>query len=166
MAAVRREHPPVATVKVSSDIGAPVDVVFTCFTDIEAAAEHVSGIKEIQRLTPGPFSLGTRWRETREVLGRHDDAEMEVTSFEKNRGYTITHKKGGVTITAAFLFEPVPVASTRVSIEFAMHASGLPPGLLAPVEWAVSSKVRDVLARDLEDLRSAVGALAARWSYN
>ena len=155
-----------ATVKVSSDIGAPVDVVFTCFTDIEAAAKHVSGIKAIQLLTPGGFSLGTRWRETREVLGRHDDAEMEVTAFEKNRGYTITHKKGGVTITAAFLFEAVPVASTRVSIEFAMHASGLPPGLLAPLEWAVSSKVRDVLTSDLNDLRSAVSTVAAQWTYS
>ena len=155
-----------ATVKVSSDIGAPVDVVFACFTDIQEAAEHVSGIKKIELLTPGPFSLGTRWRETRELLGREDDAEMEVTAFEKNRSYTITHTKAGVTITATFLFEPIAVASTRASIEFAMHGSGLPPGLLAPLEWAIAGRVRDVLARDLEDLRAAAGTAAARWSYS
>ncbi|MEP7247909.1 MAG: SRPBCC family protein [Gammaproteobacteria bacterium] len=155
-----------ANVKVSSDIGAPVDVVFGCFTDIQQAPQNVSGIKQIELLTPGGFSLGTRWRETREVLGRNDDAEMEVTSFEKNHSYTITHQKGGVRITATFLFEPIPNASTRVSIEFALHASGLPPGLLAPVEWAVSGKVREVLTADLEDLRSAVGTIAAQWSYS
>ena len=44
-------------------------------------------------LTTGPFQLGTRWRETREVLGRLDDAEMEVTAFELNRQYTLTHYK-------------------------------------------------------------------------
>ena len=153
-----------ANVKVSSDIGAPIDVVFSCFTDIQQAARNVSGIKQIELLTPGKFSLGTRWRETREVLGRTDDAEMEITAFEKNHGYTITHQKGGVRITATFVFDSIPNASTRVSIEFALHSSGLPPGLLAPLEWAVAGRVREVLTTDLEDLRSAVGTLAAQWS--
>ena len=36
-------------------------------------------------LTPGVVHLGSRWRETREVLGRDDSAEMEITAFELNR---------------------------------------------------------------------------------
>ena len=63
-----------ATVKVSSQIAAPVERVFQMFTDIEHGAEHVSGIKKIETLTTGPFSLGTRWQQTRDVLGRLDDA--------------------------------------------------------------------------------------------
>ena len=39
-----------ATVKVSSQIAAPVDRVFQMFTDIEHGAEHVSGIKKIETL--------------------------------------------------------------------------------------------------------------------
>ena len=45
-----------ATVKVSSQIAAPVERVFQMFTDIEHGAEHVSGIKKIETLTTGPFS--------------------------------------------------------------------------------------------------------------
>jgi hypothetical protein len=74
-----------ATVKVSNQIAAPVEEVFQIFTDIEHGVEHVSGIAKIEMLTTGGFSLGTRWRETREILGRLDDAEMEVTAFELNR---------------------------------------------------------------------------------
>src|SRR6266496_1848237 len=116
---VFREGASMATVKVSSQIGAPVDSVFQIFTDIDHGAEHVSGIKKIERLTPGGFSLGTRWRETRETLGRLDDAEMEVTAFELNRTYTITHHKAGVRMDAQFMFESVS-GGTKVSIEFAL----------------------------------------------
>ncbi|MGD9904607.1 MAG: SRPBCC family protein [Vicinamibacterales bacterium] len=150
-----------ATVKVSSDIGAPVEVVFERFTDIAHAKDRVGGISDIKLLTATGFGLGTRWIETRTVLGRADDAEMEVTAFEKNRGYTITHHKGGARIDTAFSFEPTP-SGTRVGVEFGMNGPGLPPGLLAPLEWAIADKVRDVLARDLADLKSSVETLALR----
>jgi len=150
-----------ATVKVQSDIGAPVDAVFARFTDIQHSAARVGGIKDIQLLTPGSFELGTRWRETRDVLGRQDDAEMEITSFEKNRHYTITHHKGSVRIDTTFRFEPI-AEGTRVSIEFGLNPQGLPPGLLAPLEWAIAGKVQDVLSRDLADLKASLEALAVR----
>jgi hypothetical protein len=144
-----------ATVRVSSDISAPVDVVFGRFTDIRQGPQHVSGIKDVQVLSHGDFSLGTRWHETREVLGRRDDAEMEVTSFTRNEGYTITHHKGGVRIDTRFGFEPIPTG-TRVTIEFEPRGQGLPPGLLAPIEWALAGKVQKVLEKDLADLKASV----------
>lgn len=150
-----------ATVKVSSEIGAPVDVVFARFTDVPHAKDRVGGITDIKMLTPAGFGLGTRWIESRQVLGRQDDAEMEVTAFEKNRGYTITHHKAGVRIDTAFTFDPTP-AGTRVGVEFGLNGQGLPPGLLAPLEWAISDKVRDVLAQDLADLKTSVETLALR----
>ena len=146
-----------ATVKVSSQITAPVEQVFQIFADIEHGAERVSGITKIEPLTTGRFSLGTRWRETREVLGRFDDADMEVTAFELNRRYTITHYKAGVRVDAEFTFEPVP-GGTKVSIEFGL--GHLPPGLLSPLEWAIASKVRSVLTRDLTDLKEAIEKVA------
>ena len=148
-----------ATVKVSNQITAPVEQVFQIFTDFEHGAERVSGITKIEPLTTGRFSRGTRWRETREVLGRVDDADMEVTAFELNRSYTITHYKAGVRVDAEFTFEPV-AGGTKVSIEFGLGHQGLPPGLLSPLEWAIASKVREVLTRDLTDLKEAVEKVA------
>ena len=147
------------TVKVSSQIAAPVERVFQMFTDIEHGAEHVTNIKKIETLSTGPFSLGTRWQETRDLLGRPDDAEMEITAFELNRTYTVTHHKAGARIDATFTFEPLD-GGTTVSIEFGVGGDGLPPGLLSPLEWAMSGKVRDVLGRDLADLKAAVEKVA------
>ena len=145
------------TVTVSSRINAPVARVFGQFTDLEHATSHVSGIKKIEVLTQGPFQLGTRWRETREVLGRPDSAEMEVTSFERDRTYTITHHKAGIRIDTVFSFEPTDGGSgTKVSIEFELDTGAFPPGLLTPFSWAIAGKVRDVLGHDLADLKTSV----------
>jgi hypothetical protein len=144
-----------AKIKVSSVMAAPVERVFAMFLDIEHGAEHVSGIKSTKVMTVGPLQLGSRWTETREVLGRIDDAEMEITAFEQNRTYTITHHKAGVRIDTVFTCDPVP-GGTQVSVEFALNPQGLPPALLSPIEWAIAGKVRDVLNHDLLDLKNSV----------
>jgi uncharacterized protein YndB with AHSA1/START domain len=144
-----------ATISVSNEINAPVEDVFKMFTDIETAPQHVDAIMKIEMMSAGPFNLGTRWIETREVLGRTDDAQMEITSFERNRTYTVTHHKGGVRIDTIFAFEPV-LAGTKVSIEFELNSQGLPPGLLSPLEWAVGGKVKHALGDDLGDLKRSV----------
>ena len=145
-----------ATVTVSNQIAAPVHRVFQYFTDLESEVPHVSGIKKIEMLTPGHFGLGTRWRETRDLLGVTDSAEMEITSFERDRTYTITHHKGGVRIATVFSFEPAPEYGTKVKVEFQIDTAGLPPGLLTPLNWAIAGKVRDVLGHDLDDLKTSL----------
>jgi hypothetical protein len=129
--------------------------VFQYFTDLESEVPHVSGIKKIEMLTPGHFGLGTRWRETRDLVGVTDSAEMEITSFERDRTYTITHHKGGVRIDTVFSFEPAEYG-TKVTVEFEIDSAGLPPGLLTPLNWAIAGKVRDVLGHDLAELKTSL----------
>jgi hypothetical protein len=148
------------TVTVATTIAAPVGRVFEVFTDLEHGAQRVSNIQEIEMLTPGGFELGARWLETREVLSQLDSAEMEVTAFELNRTYTITHHKAGTRIDTLFTFEPFE-HGTKVRIEFVLDSHGLPPGLMAPLGWAIAGKVRDVLSRDLADLKESMEKQAA-----
>ena len=148
------------TVTVATTVAAPVERVFEVFTDLEHGAERVSNIQKIQVLTTGGFELGTRWLETREVLGQTDSAEMEVTAFEQNRTYTITHHKAGTRIDTVFTFEPFE-HTTKVRIEFVLDSHGLPPGLLAPLGWAIAGKVRDVISHDLADLKESLETRSA-----
>ena len=144
-----------STVTVATVVTAPVERVFGVFTDVAHSAERVSNIQKIEMLTVGDVKLGSRWLETREVFGRPDSAEMEVTAFEKNRTYTITHKKAGARIDAVFTFNPV-AEGTRVQIEFILGGHGLPPGALAPLRMAIGSKVREEIGQDLEDLKAFI----------
>lgn len=143
------------TVTVATTIAAPVERVFEVFTDLEHGADRVSNIQKIEVLTTRGFRLGTRWLETREVLSQLDSAEMEVTAFERNRTYTITHHKAGTRIDTVFSFEPFE-DGTKVRIEFVLESHGLPPGVAAPLGWAIAGKVRDVLSRDLADLKESM----------
>jgi len=45
-----------------------------------------------------------------------------------------------------------------VTVELRLTGSGLPPGLLAPIEWAIAGTVRDVLSQDLSDLKESIPA--------
>ncbi len=143
------------TVTVATEIAAPVERVFQVFTDLEHSAARVSNIRKIELLTVGGVRLGARWLETREVLGREDTAEMEITAYEQNRTYTITHHKAGARIDAVFTFTP-DNEQTTVRVEFDLHSDGLPPGTLAPVRWAIADKVRDVIGHDLADLKEFI----------
>jgi uncharacterized protein YndB with AHSA1/START domain len=144
-----------ATVAVSNEIAAPIDRVFRTFTDIEHGPDHVSGIKKLEMMTPGPVRVGTRWLETREVMGRLDTAEMEITAFERDRMYTITHHKAGVRMDTTFWFESSGDC-TKVTVEFNLDSAGLPPGFLAPLGWAIAGKVESVLNHDLADLERSI----------
>jgi uncharacterized protein YndB with AHSA1/START domain len=150
---LQRAQTPMTTVTVSSQIDAPISRVFDAFTDVEHAPGRVSGIRSIEMLTRRRFGLGTRWQETREMFGRPDTAEMEVTAFDRYRTYTISHQKGGVRIDTAFSFESAGNGS-RVTIEFTLEGVGLPTGLLTPLNWAIAGKVRRVLNRDLLDMKN------------
>ena len=143
------------TVTVATVIAAPVEQVFDAFTDVEHGAERVTNIQKIEMLTVGGLRLGSRWLETRAMLGHQDTVEVEVTAFEQNRTYTITHHKAGARIDAVFTFDPVD-GQTSVQIEFILKSHGLPPGALAPVRWAMASTVRDVIGQDLEDLKAFI----------
>lgn len=144
-----------ATVTVSNHVDAPVERVFRVFTDIEHGPDHVGGIRKVEMLTPGVVHLGSRWRETRDILGRPDSAEMEITAFELNKMYTITHHKAGVRIDTTFWFAPER-EGTKVSVEFELDGGGVPPGMLAPLGWAIGGKVERVLSEDLVDLKHSV----------
>jgi uncharacterized membrane protein len=142
-------------VAVATTVAAPVEQVFAVFTDLEHNAGRVSNIEEIEVMTTRGFELGTRWLETREVLTQLDSAEMEVTAFERNRTYTITHHKAGTRIDTVFTFEPVD-GGTQVRLEFKLDSHGLPPGLVTPLGWAIAGKVRDALSHDLADLKASM----------
>ena len=143
------------TVTVATEIAAPVERVFEVFTDLEHSAARVANIRKIELLTVGGPRLGTRWLETREVLGREDTAEMEITAYERNRTYTITHHKAGARIDTVFTFTP-DGDRTTVRVEFDLQGSGRPPGTLAPVRWAIADKVRDVIGHDLANLKDFI----------
>ena len=88
-------------------IKAPADAVWAVVSDIPGSAATLSGVDSIQMLTDGPYAVGTRWKETRTMMGRAETVEMWVSQSEapsNGRGGSTTVKalQGGTDYTSRF----------------------------------------------------------------
>ena len=151
---------PSTTIAVAVDIAAPTYRVFDAFTDVERAAERVPSIKRVELLTPGSFALGTRWRETRDVSGHLAITEMEVIAFEQDQTYVLSRDEAGVPVEIVFSFEWAGTG-TRVLVEFTLDRAGGSPGCQSPLGWAIAGNLRDLIDRDLTELKAHLEARAA-----
>src|SRR5262245_5284726 len=136
------------TVTVATRIEAPVERVFELFTDIERIPERVSGIRNTEVMTSGGFRLGTRWLETRAIMGRDVTEEMEVTAFEQKPPFTISKEKPRTTNATPVRFAAVN-GVTAVTVESTLDPQSFLARLLSPIGWAVGGKIREAMARDL-----------------
>lgn len=106
-----------STLTVSTLVKAPIERVFSVFTHLERAPEHIPGITALEVLTEGPFGVGTRWRETRIFLKKEATEEMWVTACEPPKGYSVEAESHGMRYSTDFTFEPSD-GGTRVTWTF------------------------------------------------
>lgn len=91
-------------------IHAPADKVWAVLSDIPGSAAALSAVDSVQMLTEGPYGEGTRWKETRTMLGRSETVELLVIHSEPPtagagtlRGATTREsRQGGVHYTSRF----------------------------------------------------------------
>jgi hypothetical protein len=105
-----------ANFSLTKRVEAPPETVFDVATDLEHAAEHVRGIEKIELLTPGPVGVGTRWRETRKMMGHESTETLEVTEFDRPRSYTVGCNSCGCYFETQFSFVP-RAGGTDVSLD-------------------------------------------------
>src|SRR3712207_9171600 len=120
-------------VEVRRHVSAPVERVWALATDLEGAPRVVRGIEAVEVLTPGPFGVGTRWRETRGMFGRSATEEMTVTAVEPHRSYSTDASGPGVRDVSTFTFAPAAGGGTDVTAPF----GGRPPSAAAAVNGAL-----------------------------
>lgn len=60
-------------------------VVHDALCDMDRALHWMPGIQRIEILTPGPFGVGTRWRETRKMFGKEAAETFTVTGVEPGK---------------------------------------------------------------------------------
>ena len=92
-------------------IDAPPQLVFPAIADIESWSSMISAISAIVLLTPGPVAVGTRFRETREMLGRKATEEMMVAEVEPPRRLVLTASRAARGVRGA----PADAAGPAVS---------------------------------------------------
>lgn len=148
--------------RIERTVAADASRVWELLVDLDRAEERLSGVDRLERLDDGEsFGLGTRWRETRTMLGRQASEEMEVTAVEPGRSYTVEADSGGVRYRSVLGVEPTGPASSRLWMDF----EGQPQGVVGKVLAATVGKLaqrstRKVMRQDLDDIAAAAEAPA------
>jgi len=141
----------------SRRIEAPPDEVFRIASDIPNAADHVSQITKIEMLTDGPVGVGTRFRETRVMMGKEATETMEVVEFEPPSHYVLTAHSCGNDYRTTLRFEPLDDGrATNVVFDFDAKPTTLIAKVLAPVMAPLmKGMMKKCIEGDLDDLQAA-----------
>jgi carbon monoxide dehydrogenase subunit G len=131
--------------------------VWGALTDIQGWERILSGVERIEVLSSGGFGVGTRWRETRRMLGKHATEEMYVTACEPPERYVVEADSQGTHYVSEFRLLPAGQDSTTVRITFGAKPPGGFTGLLAKILGGLGARaVRNAVTRDLDDVAAAV----------
>ena len=141
-------------VTVDIEINASPLRTFEVFSDLENAAANVRGIQKMEILTEGPVGKGTRFRETRIMMGKEATEEMEITEFTPGELYAHEANSHGSQYISTYRFEPAGDA-TRVSMTF----EGRPQSFMAKVMtltlgWMMTGMIRKCVGEDFNDLKA------------
>ena len=144
------------SLSIAKDIIAPLDIVWDVFTDLEHAARNLSAVEKVEVLTDGPFSVGTRWLETRKMYGKSVTEEMQVSEMELHKSYLVTAGSGTTHYESRYEFGALDDRSTRVRFTFSGESSGFAK-VIGNVMWPVlRGKMAKELGRDLKDLAAVL----------
>ncbi|EYR62021.1 carbon monoxide dehydrogenase [Actinotalea ferrariae CF5-4] len=146
-------------VEVTRHVAAPPERVWALATDLAGAPRVLSGVQRVEVLTPGPFAVGTRWRETRTMFGKEATEEMAVTAVEPQRSYTVEAESSGARYVSTFAFHPSPDGGTAVVLTFGAQATTGVAKVMAVLTGPLARRsVEKALRGDLEDLARAAEA--------
>ena len=137
----------------SVQIAAPPDRVFALMSDFPNAAGRVTAIKKMEMLTTGPVGLGTKFKETRVMMGKEATETMEVVEFDPPRSYTLAAYSCGSDYRSTMRCEP-DGAGTKVTFDFKSTPRTFFARLCSPLMMLLmGGMLKKCVVRDLEDLR-------------
>ena len=134
-------------------IQAPVSHVFDVFTDLSQAKEHISGIKELEIINGQEnMKVGTKWKETRTMMGKDSTETMWVSELTQNTSYVVDAESHGTKYRSYFTFIEKE-GSTEVTWVFEGIPQTLPAKLMSILGYLFSGSLKKMLAQDMNDLK-------------
>jgi carbon monoxide dehydrogenase subunit G len=149
------------TTSITQHVNAAPEKVWAVISDVPGSAGTLSGIHSIQMLSDGPYGTGTRWKETRNIMGRQETVEMWVSQADPPRSTTVKALQGGADYTTHFLLQERD-GGTDLTLEFG--AQMINPTPLTRVSMALLGGIgmamtRKSLKRDLAEIAAKAESL-------
>ena len=119
-------------------IARPPKEVFDFITASENAPKIAQSVKSIVKLTDGPPRVGTRYRETRLMGGKEQQAELEIVEFEPTQKYAMQNVTEGIETVYRYNIQPEK-DGTRIDLVCEVNAKGIKK-LMLPLVAAILKK--------------------------
>jgi hypothetical protein len=139
----------------TKQIQAPPERVFDVFVDLDRAADRISGIVRMEKLTPGPVGVGTRFCETRVMFRRETTEELEFIAFDRGKSYTVGCTSCGTEWRTTFRFRP-DGETTIVEMGTQIRPVSFLARLMAPLGKMMAGSMKKCLDRDMTDLKEVI----------
>ena len=131
------------------EIGRPPDEVFAFVTDLDNLPRWQPTVRDVR--WDGDLHEGSKFEETREMLGRRARSRLDVVALDPGREFSIRVVEGPVPLTVRHLLEPV-AGGTRLTLEAEGEAGGL-MRLAAPIAERAAARQA---SHDLERLKRLI----------
>ncbi|WP_299520056.1 SRPBCC family protein [uncultured Serinicoccus sp.] len=153
-------------VRVERRVEAPAGAVWEVITDLDHAQERLSQVTDLHVITPGPYAIGTGWRETRRMMGASDTQEIWVVDNDPERRTETEARSGNTTYRTVMTLEPLAEAdATLLSVHFSASTPDpralqrLALRVVGPLGLKLTEKA---LRTELGDIAAAAQELHAR----
>lgn len=111
-------------VTLSRRVSAPPAAVWEIVTDLDRAVERLSQVTDLHVVSDGPYAVGTRWRETRRMMGASETQEMVVVDNDPLRRTVTEAVDGSTRYRTTLLLESLDGSSgTLLTVTFEAHVS-------------------------------------------
>ena len=149
------------TVSLSHHVNASADKVWTVISDIPGSVATLSSVLSIEMLSDGPYREGTRWKETRSMMGKSETVEMWVSQADAPLSTTVKALQGGADYTTQMTLRERD-GGTDLTMTFG--ADMVNPSRLTRMGMAVFGKLglrmtRKALAKDLAEIAAKAESL-------
>lgn len=150
-----------SSLKATVSINAPKEKVWEVITNIENAAESISGIEEVEILEkPESGLVGLKWKETRIMFGKTATEVMWITEAVENDYYKTRAESHGSIYTSTISVEEKEGVSI-LSMEFGAKMVTLGAKIMGTLMMPFfKGATRKALQKDLDDIKARVEGTA------
>jgi hypothetical protein len=127
-------------------VARPPRDVFDFITASENASKIVQSVTSLVKLTDGPVRVGTRYRETRLMNGKEQQAELEIVEFEPTQKYAMQNVTEGIETVYQYNLQPER-DGTRIDLVCELKAKGIKKLMLPLVATILKKEDGDHLQR-------------------
>lgn len=134
-------------------INAPIERVFDAFTDLAHAKDRISGIKSLEILEGSEkMAVGTKWSETREMMGKDSTEVMWVVELTPNASYRVDAESHGTKYRSDFSFEEL-ADGVKVSWTFEGKPQTIGSKIMGLIGVLFLGPLKKLMKQDLIDLK-------------